>query len=318
MPLLSVVIPTRNRQEYAESCIRSLLRIQSPDLEVVVQDNSDIDLLGPQLVRERRDERVRFAHRPGRMSVIDNCDHGVSRATGEYVTLLGDDDGMNPEAVEATAWAKEHEVDALIPVRIAIYHWPDVRYRYYGARWAGMLTMKRFSGATIPQDVEAAVRTSARLAFQNLVDCVDLPKLYYGIVRRECLEQLFRATGTYFPGVSPDMAVAMGLSGFVRRAYAVDYPLFVPGTSAKSTAGASAQKKHVGRLEDQAHLPVDCAARWPVTVPPFFAVQTVWAQSAVSALRTTGREAVLEEFDIGLLHAMCAVFNPTYVAVTLR
>ena len=318
MPLLSIVIPTRNRQEYAASCIRSLLRIPSVDLEVVVQDNSDSDELRRHLDRHAIDERLNYTHRSGRVSVIDNCNDGVSRASGQYVTLLGDDDGVNPEIMQATQWAKDNSVDALIPFRIAHYNWPDVRYRYYGARWAGTLSVRRFSGSIVEQDIEAGVRTSARWAFQNLVDCVNLPKLYYGIIKRECLEQLFRATGAYFHGVSPDIGVAIGLSRFVGLAYAVDYPLFLPGTSAKSTAGAGVRKEHLGRLEDQPHLPVDCARNWPVTVPAFFAVQTVWAQSAVAALLATKRQAVLKEFDVALLHAMCAVFNPRYARSTMR
>ena len=85
MPLLSIVIPTRNRQEYAASCIRSLLRILSVDLEVVVQDNSDADELRRHLDRHAIDERLNYTHRSGRVSVIDNCNDGVSRASGQYV-----------------------------------------------------------------------------------------------------------------------------------------------------------------------------------------------------------------------------------------
>jgi hypothetical protein len=318
MPLLSIVIPTRNRQEYAASCITSLLRVPSPDVEIIVQDNSDSNELSRLLQQRVGDHRLLYALRSGRLSVIDNCNHAIARATGEYVTLLGDDDGVNPEIMEATEWARENKVDALIPFRIAHYNWPDVRYKYYGKKWAGTLTVRRFSGSIVAQDVEAGVRASARWAFQNLVDSVNLPKLYYGIIRRECLEQLFRATGAYFHGVSPDIGVAIGLSRFVGIAYAVDYPLFLPGTSAKSTAGAGVRKEHLGRLEDQPHLPADCARNWPLTVPAFFAVQTVWAQSAVAALLATDRQAVLKEFDVALLHAMCAVFNPRYARSTMR
>jgi len=167
-------------------------------------------------------------------------------------------------------------------------------------------------------DVDRGLVASAKSAFQNLVESVNLPKLYYGIVRRACLERLAETTGTYFNGVSPDMAAAIGLSKYVRVTHVVDYPLFVPGTSAKSTAGASVRKEHWGRLRDQPHLPVNVEQHWPAVVPMFFAVQTVWAQSAVTALRATGREALLEHFNLGLLHAMCAVFNPRYAWFTFR
>jgi hypothetical protein len=97
----------------------------------------------------------------------------------------------------------------------------------------------------------------------------------------------------------------------------IDYPLFVPGSSAKSTAGAHAAKLHVGRLEDQPHLPRDCVRTWPVEVPAVFAAQTVWAQSAISALRRTGRPEEVAYFDMGLLHAMCGILNAGYWGPTL-
>src|SRR6266487_3404385 len=105
MALLTIAIPTRNRREYAVACIRCVLRTSSQDLEVVVQDNSDSDELGRSLQEQFTDERLRYAYEGGRMSVVENCNRALSRATGEYVTLLGDDDGVNPEIIDAVRWA---------------------------------------------------------------------------------------------------------------------------------------------------------------------------------------------------------------------
>jgi hypothetical protein len=317
-PLLSVVIPTRDRAGYATRCLSALARLPSVDLEIVVQDNSATDALGRALAAEGADARVRYEHVAGPLSVIENCDLGMGRARGEYVTLLGDDDGVTSALLPATRWAAERGLDALTPGRLAWYVWPDVRFKYYGDRFAGSLTVRPFGGGCTERDARAGVRRSARHAFQDLVDADHLPKLYYGLVRSGCLQALRAETGTFFPGVSPDMAVAVGVSKHVQRFQSLDYPLFVPGSSAKSTAGANAAKQHVGRLEDQPHLPRDCALTWPVEVPAVFAVQTVWAESAIEALRRTGREEELAHFDMGLLHAMCGVLNEGYWWPTLE
>ena len=78
------------------------------------------------------------------------------------------------------------------------------------------------------------------------------------------------------------------------------------------------QRSVIGRLEDQPHLPRDCASTWPVEVPAVFAVQTVWAQSGIEALRRTGRAEEVGQFDVGLLHAMCGVLNRGHWKTTLR
>jgi hypothetical protein len=317
MPLLSVVIPTKNRAAYATRCLATLARIPSDDLEIVVQDNSADDALGRALSVEGADARVRYEHVAAPLSVGENCDRGVSRARVEYLTLLGDDDGVTPALLDAAHWAAARGLDALTPGCLAWYMWPDVRFKRYGDRYAGRLTVRPFTGRCVERDAQVGVRRSARHAFQDIVDSVELPKLYYGLVRSACLEALRAETGSCFPGVSPDMAVAVGVSKYVERFMSLDYPLFVPGSSAKSNAGAQAAKRHVGRLEDQPHLPRDCARTWPVEVPAVFAVQTVWAQSAISALRRTGRPQEVAYFDMGLLHAMCGVLNQGYWGPTL-
>lgn len=310
-PLLSVVIPTKDRALYAVHCIRTLTRLASADLEVIVQDNSAEPDLGRQIA-ESGDPRVHYQHRSEALSVIDNCSLGMARARGEYVTLLGDDDGVTAALLEVVAWAAEARVDAVTPSRLALYTWPDVRFKYYGAAFAGTLSVRPYSGAMVEQDAAAGVRRSLHEAFHDLGDTVELPKLYYGIVHRRCLEALQAEAGTIFPGVSPDMSAAIGISKYVRRFYSVDFPIFLPGSSARSTAGAHARKEHVGRLEDQPHLPRGCASQWPIEVPAIFAVQTVWAQSGLAALRATGRAELAAQMDLGMLHALCGVFNHGY------
>jgi hypothetical protein len=317
-PLLSVVIPTRDRAQYAVHCVATLRRLPTTDLEIVVQDNGRDDALGRALVADGADERVRYEHVATPMPVGENCDRGVARARGEYVALIGDDDGVVAALPEATRWAAAQGLDALTPGCLAWYVWPDVHFARGGSGRAGRLTVRPFDGTCRKRDPLAGVRSSAHHAFQDLVDSVELPKLYYGLVRSSCLDALRAEAGTCFPGVSPDMAVAVGVSKYVRHFASLDYPLFVPGSSGRSNAGAQAARRHVGRLEDQPHLPRDCVRTWPVEVPALYAVQTVWAQSGIEALRRTGRATEVADVDLGLLHAMCGVMNRGYWPATLR
>ena len=317
-PLLSVVVPTKNRADYAVHCVETMRRLPSRDLEIVVQDNSATDELGRALAARGADDRLRYEHVAGPLSVVENCDRGVARARGEYVTLIGDDDGVVGTLPEAARWAAARGLDALTPGCLAWYMWPDIRFARGADSRAGRLTVRPFTGGYLARDPLVGVRNSARHAFLDLVDSVELPKLYYGLVRASCLDALRAETGTCFPGVSPDMAVAVGVSKHVRSFASLDYPLFVPGSSARSNAGAQAAGRHVGRLEDQPHLPRDCVRTWPVEVPAVFAVQTVWAQSGIEALKRTGRTEEIREFDVGLLHAACGVLNRGYWKPTLQ
>ena len=307
-PLLSVVIPTKNRAAYAVHCLRTLTRFPDDDLEIVVQDNSSDDALG-RIISEAGDARVRYEHRAEPWSVIDNCERAMVRALGTYVTLLGDDDGVGASLMSVTRWALGRDLDAVTPTLTARYTWPDVRFKYYGTAFAGQLVVFPYSGRVIEQDATAGVRRSLDAAFQDLLTNPALPKLYYGLIHRRAIEALRAEAGCVFPGVSPDMSAAVALSKYTRRFVSLDFPVFLPGSSAVSTAGAHARKEHVGRLEDQAHLPRDCARSWPAEVPAVFAVQTVWAQSGLAALRATGRGDLAGRLNLGLLHAMTGTLN---------
>src|ERR1035441_9992941 len=83
-PLLSIIIPTYNRQEYAASAIRCALAIPSNDIEIVVQDCSDDDLLSSLIVPEFLDKRLSYRYeRPAHMA--ENWNRAIGRAAGEYI-----------------------------------------------------------------------------------------------------------------------------------------------------------------------------------------------------------------------------------------
>jgi hypothetical protein len=114
------------------------------------------------------------------------------------------------------------------------------------------------------------------------------------------------------------MCAAVALTCAVKNPMCIDYPVFLPGSSAKSTAGSSGMKQHHGSLSAQSHLPTNCEETWPIEVPVFFAVQTVWAQSAIAAIKLLKKPDYFKVFNIERLHALCVVFNPEYTNQTIR
>jgi glycosyltransferase involved in cell wall biosynthesis len=314
-PLLSIVIPSRNRAAYSKSTIQSILSIRSPNLQLVVEDNSDSDQLATWVKETIDDSRLVFSHSLIPVSMVKNYDRAVLRATGEYVSLIGDDDCVNPEILDAAIWARNNQIDAVTPTTPAHYVWPDLHLRSSASISAGELRVSPFTGEVSFPDPESEMRKCVRDAGLNFHA---LPKAYYGIIRRECLLRIREKTGTYFPGPSPDMAVALAAANYVGRMCRVDYPLFLPGSSARSNAGLSGMGKHIGRLRDQPHLPTTCEEDWSEVVPLFYSVETMWAESAVSALESIGRNDLLSEFNVSRLYAECAMWHPEYLRVIAK
>ena len=100
MPLVSILIPTHNRPDYGELALKSALAQTYPNIEIIVNDNSD-DLLtaerfAPYLARHTN---IHYAHVPG-CGVMENFQHCYARATGDYVNYLMDDDLFHPEKIQ--------------------------------------------------------------------------------------------------------------------------------------------------------------------------------------------------------------------------
>ena len=99
-PFLSVLLPTRNRLSLLEAAVATVLRQDDGDFEVIVSDNASTDdVVG--FVTMLGDPRVRCLRSEVPVSVTENWNRALDAATGRYVVMLGDDDGLVPGYVSA-------------------------------------------------------------------------------------------------------------------------------------------------------------------------------------------------------------------------
>ncbi|MFB4423996.1 CDP-glycerol glycerophosphotransferase family protein [Streptomyces sp. QL37] len=101
-PLLSVVVPVHNVEDYLEECLLSLAGQSLKDIEVVLVDDGSTD--GSRRIAEgfaARDDRFRCVHQPNAgLSAARNT--GISRTTGgvPYLAFADSDDVLVPDAYE--------------------------------------------------------------------------------------------------------------------------------------------------------------------------------------------------------------------------
>lgn len=320
-PLLSIVIPTRNRQKYAVSSIESILRITDPGLEIVVQDNSDTPELEGLLSQNFQDSRLRYNYTSTPLSFVDNFDAAARLATGEYVCFIGDDDGVNPEIMEATRWAKAKGIDTIKPANSVSYLWPEsgVPSTMFTdiPQKTGRLTIRPFSGKIIYPDNELELRKVVRKGGQEYLK-TEMPKLYLGIVKRECLDCICENTGAYFGGLSPDIYAAVSIANTAKNSVSIDYPLILSGACPESGSVKSRIGEHAGNLEDAPHFKHRGPYEWADHVPRFYSVPTIWADSTIAALQDIGREDLMGIFNVPFLAASCLWSHPRYKKVILR
>ena len=318
--LLSIVIPTRDRASYAISAIESILEISDAQLELVIHDNSESPVLESYIRDNSRDSRLRFRYAPRPLSFVANFDAAVGMATGQYVCVIGDDDGVNPEIMAAAAWMKSNHVDCLAVRTAANYLWQGtgVSSTLFTNVRGGSLSVFNFRGATRCADTEKEMRKFVRNGGTSYLD-LDLPKLYHGLVHRRCLNAVHEKTGAYFGGLSPDIFASLAIACVADRVVVTDYPLTIPGASASSGSVVEGSlKRHSRRLEDAPHLRNRGVYNWSDLVPRVYSVQTIWADSGIAALRAMGRTDLVSQLNQPKLAAYCVAANHGVMRPVLR
>jgi glycosyltransferase involved in cell wall biosynthesis len=316
-PLLSIVIPTRNRQKYCIAAIKDILSYDYELLQLCVHDNSDDDQIEKYISNVNADSRLVYKRIPQQIASIFNINESISLATGKYVLLIGDDDTVLPEIFNVVEWANREGFDSICPSVNVEYFWPGVVQDSV----AGVLIIPEYTKKTWFINVENSLR---ELFINGVVNYQGymLPKVYHGIVLREKLKEVECLTGNYFNGLSPDISGVVSLSSVVKNHVIIDYPITVAGVCPKSTSSQGLNKLHCGELDSAPHLHLRGDYKWDEMVPKYYSVETIWAESALNTAKVMGLDYLYESFNFYRLAAFALLRNPSIfkyaLTITLR
>lgn len=302
-PILSILIATRNRIPYCINAIETILSFEYENFELLVQDNSDTLALKEYVAAMQPDKRFVYNHTPPPFSSIDNFNAVIGLAKGEYLCLIGDDDGINPEIFKVVEWASQNNIDSIVPGLNAVYWWPSACAEIERLKTSnGILEISNITCEVNMFDPANEVRKLMANGGNYLE--LKMPKLYHGIVKKALMDKIKENIGYYVGGLSPDIYTAVALSFFVKRIIKIDYPLTISGICIASTSADSATNKNTGRLEDTPHFRDRGNYSWAEQVPKFYSGINIWADSAIASLRDLGKLELIKEFNVTALSIM--------------
>ena len=103
-PLLSLVIPTKDRYYYLKYLIMLVDSFNFDDFEMVIQDNTCDNLEILKFLEGYQYSFVKYYHTKEQLSVKENSDLAILHSSGEYVCFIGDDDGITRYIVDCVKW----------------------------------------------------------------------------------------------------------------------------------------------------------------------------------------------------------------------
>ena len=223
-PLLSIIIPTRERAGTLVFTLASALDQASEDYEVVVSDNASEDDTAD-VVNANPDRRIRYFRTSSRLSMCDNYEFALAKARGEYVIIIGDDDAVIPGRLDSLL------ARLRILAKPVIHMWPLHIYDWPVDDRPAMAT---YIAPRYPES-----RLDLKLKARRVMELggwkyYELPSPYHAAVPRKILDALRERTGRVFHSTQPDVFTAMAIPAFADDAVNIGETVTLNGRSAKS------------------------------------------------------------------------------------
>lgn len=219
----SIVIPTRNRSETLFSTLQTCLAQVFTDYEIVVSDNCSSDRTR-EVVEGFASPKIRYFRSETPLSMSDSWEFAVSKAVGEYVTVVGDDDGLLLHALrDLDLIIRESNVKVVRWNRV-YYNWPNIPFEAVANQISIPLTWD-----SVFLDTSQMLKNAD---FQG--DYTRLPMFYNSVIHRDLIDEVRCKAGRVFLSVIPDVASGVAFAYLTKAYPSIGRPMSINAGSGKS------------------------------------------------------------------------------------
>ena len=122
-PLVTIGIPTYNREVLIRRAVDSAANQDYLNLEIIISDNNSTDAT-PSICQElcARDVRIRYIRQPSNIGATRNFAEVLKQASGEYFMWLGDDDYVDLNYISTTLQALQQDPSMALASGLARYY----------------------------------------------------------------------------------------------------------------------------------------------------------------------------------------------------
>ena len=106
-PLVSVIMPVYNSEEYVQEAITSILNQTYPWFEFIIINDGSTDH-SSEVIDKQKDDRIRFINHTINIGNYPRRNEGCKLAKGEYIFVMDSDDWASPERMEIQVETMEH------------------------------------------------------------------------------------------------------------------------------------------------------------------------------------------------------------------
>ena len=121
----TILVPTHQRGALLRETLRGLLLQEHDNYQIVVSNNYSQDETRTVLSEYAGEPRIKIIHTDRKLSMPAHWEFAMDHVEGEYIIMLGDDDGVRPDFLSILDIVIEHTGANLIKFKTGLYYHND-------------------------------------------------------------------------------------------------------------------------------------------------------------------------------------------------
>lgn len=300
-PLVSIIVPLYNVEQFASQCVRSISEQTYSELEIILIDDGSSDGT-PAICDEwsRRDTRVRVIHQKN-VGQAAARNVGIKNCEGEFIFCIDSDDYVDQNLVDRciSIIQKEHS-------DICVF-----RFRFIAEDNSEMVESKRFQ--EFPSESPSLPEESLRLVIQDR-----LPSYPWSFIARS---KIYKANAIQFPvgRLMEDRGTTYRIFGGARLISYVDSFLYNYRVRTGSVLTSKASLLVEDELKNFQEMGSYISLKYPRLLN---SMRNVWIWNSALNLRRLMRykhKGIMKEFQIQMLKTeLVKIIRRNYELLTFK
>ena len=314
-PIISIVVPTKNRYKYLKYLIELINSFNSDNIELVIQDNSENNTEIIDFLNNLNSNVVKYFYSNDKLSMSANADLAIQHSTGEYVCFIGDDDGVCRNVIDCVKWMKTKNIDALRCKRTE-YIWGDNNINNMHINYSSACLI--YDKPELSYKFLNPINELNKILKKGFQTIDYIPVVYHGIVKRDVLDKVYEIGNTFFPGGSPDISNGVALSFFTKKIIYVDFPVIISGTSKMTGGGMYKKKGRSVKLDQVEFIDKSVIDNWEKCIPKIWAGRLAWPESGIKALRYVNHAELINNLNKNYMFAAFSIYYRQHFKVAFE
>ena len=205
---ITIVVPTRNRDEYLKYSLQCIQTYEYKNLEVLVSNNSTLEhysetkkIIDSEINR-KLNYKIKYIQPPKPLGMSDHWEFCLNNIDSDYFVFQCDDDCLSPFCLEKSVeFAEANHLDSVCWSNWSYYHpdWNNDRFKN---------TIQ--SGRKTDNEIKCSKIVLKQFFNEFWMSCI-YPRILNGITSTKLAKKIQKENGRFFHIANPDAASAVNI-----------------------------------------------------------------------------------------------------------